>query len=149
MLGAFIQFSCSRVVIFNSFKTLPLASGSCLSLKGILIGLYFRIFEVINEPMYDQLSKGEFSPGFRLTRSHRDLPTFIPPGHHLHPGSDQQEVTEHSDQPSLPGSSAHIHLFLLRQTPDMWRQKNCILSQAEYRKHHTQYSGSAWNLPYL
>ena len=83
-----------------------------------------------------------------LTRSHHHLPSFVPPGHHLHPGSDQQEVIEYSHQSSLPSSSTDFHLLLLLQSEDMWRQKNCILSQAEYRQHASQCSGFAWNRHY-
>ena len=89
----------------------------------------------------------QFSSGFSLPRSHRDLPPFIPPGHHLHREPDQQEVTEYSDQPSLSCSPTNIHHVLLLQTQDMWRQKNCPLSQAEYSQHASQCF--SWNHPYL
>ena len=85
-----------------------------------------------------------FSSGFSLLSSHHNLPPAVPHCHLLHPGPDQQEVTEYSDQPSLPGSPPNLHLLLLLQTEDIWRQKNCILSQAEYRKYGTQWSLS-WN----
>ena len=96
-----------------------------------------------------QLSKGDFFPVFILTRSHGDLPPFVPPGHHLHPGCDQQEVPEYSDQPSLPGSPADLHQLRLQQEENLWRPKNFILSQAELGQHAPQRSGSAWNPHFL
>ena len=78
-------------------------------------------FEILN---YQSLILSVFS----LTSSHHHLPSFVPPGHHLHPGSDQQEVTEYSYQPSLSYSSADVHIHRLYQAKNLWRQKNFILS---------------------
>ena len=88
-----------------------------------------------------------FSSGFSFINSYHDIPT-VPPGHHLHSGSDQQEVTAYSDQPSLPCSPTNIHLLLILQTQDMWRQKSRPLSQAEYCQHPTQCQ-SSWNHHWL
>ena len=99
-------------------------------------------FEILN---YQSLILSVFS----LTSSHHHLPSFVPLGHLLYHGSEQQEVTDYSDQPSLSCSTADIHLPVLLQTEDMWRQKNCILSQDEYCQHASHRIGSSWNPHYL
>ena len=103
-----------------------------------------KLFETMNTSL-----KALIFSVFSLTRSHHHLPSLVPLGHHLHPGSDQQEVTEHSHQPSLPHSSSDVHMLYLRKTKNLWRQKDFILSQAELGQHASQRSGSACNRHYL